>query len=163
MNQMDQALQAAAGRNITVVCAVGDAGATDGVADGKMNVDFPASSPWVLSCGGTHLVALGGTISAETVWNDGNHGATGGGVSRIFATPDWQQTANESADLELIGRGVPDVAANASPSSGFRLLVRGNKVVLGGTSAATPLWAGLIALLNQGCGRESGEHQSDAL
>ncbi|HEY1784886.1 MAG TPA: S53 family peptidase [Pirellulales bacterium] len=156
MNQMDQVLQSAAARNITVVCDVGNSGATDGVADGQMHVDFPASSPWVLACGGTHLTAAGGTISAETVWNDGERGATGGGVSRIFPTPDWQQTAKESADFELIGRGLPDVAANASPSSGYRLYVEGKKVVLGGTSAATPLWAGLIALVNQGCGRNVG-------
>jgi hypothetical protein len=156
MNQMDQALQSAAARDITVVCAVGNSGATDGLADGHMHVDFPASSPWVLACGGTHLTASGGAIGTETVWDDGDRGATGGGVSRIFPTPDWQQTAKESADFELVGRGVPDVAANASPSSGFRLFVHGNRVVLGGTSAATPLWAGLMALLNQGCGRNLG-------
>jgi subtilase family serine protease len=156
LNQMDQVLQSAAGRNITVVCDVGSSGATDGVGDGQMHVDFPASSPWVLACGGTHLTATAGAIGAETVWNDGDRGATGGGVSRIFPTPDWQQTAKESADFELIGRGVPDVAANASPSSGYRLYVEGKKVVLGGTSAATPLWAGLVALINQGCGRNLG-------
>ncbi|HEX4142538.1 MAG TPA: S8 family serine peptidase [Pirellulales bacterium] len=162
MNQMDQVLQAAARRDITVVCAAGNSGATDGVADGEMHVDFPASSPWVLACGGTHLVAAAGTITAETIWNDGDRGATGGGVSRVFPAPQWQQPPKGSTELELTGRGVPDVAANASPSSGFRLYVHGNRVVLGGTSAATPLWAGLVALLNQGCGRNLG-HINPAL
>ena len=156
ISQMNAVLQAAAARNMTVVCDVGNSGATDGVADGAMHVDFPASSPWVLACGGTQLTAAGGAISAETVWNDGHRGATGGGISRIFPVPQWQQSAKESAEVELIGRGVPDVSANASPDSGFRLFIQGNHVVLGGTSAATPLWAGLVALLNQGCGHDIG-------
>lgn len=153
---LNQAFQDAAANGITVVCAAGDNGVTDGVQDGKAHVDFPASSPWVLGCGGTSLKASGQKIRSEVVWSDGTIG-TGGGVSDVFPLPDWQATANVPARPDgSRGRGVPDVAANADPGTGYSIFLHGKDAVVGGTSGAAPLWAGFIALLNQGVGRNIG-------
>jgi kumamolisin len=90
------------------------------------------------------------------VWNDGTS-ATGGGVSDLFALPDWQLAANVPPGKGGVkGRGIPDVVANASPQAGYRLYIHGRTAVVGGTAAATPLWAGLIARINQGLGRNLG-------
>jgi kumamolisin len=152
MTQFDLAFQAAAAMGVTVCCAAGDNGSSDGMADGKPHVDFPASSPFALGCGGTRLVASGSTISAETVWNaDPTRSATGGGVSGFFARPAYQKHAHIPAVAGTThkGRGVPDVAGDADPASGYRVRVDGKNLVIGGTSAVAPLWAGLIALMNQ--------------
>jgi uncharacterized protein YjbI with pentapeptide repeats len=153
---MNEALRRAADMGITVVVPSGNGGASDGVLDHHTHVDFPASSPWVLAVGGTKLVASGNTISSEVCWNDGQTGgASGGGESDVFGRPNWQATSLLRADGKP-GRALPDVAANASPSTGYRVYVDGINVVIGGTSAAAPLWAGLIALLNQSLGRNLG-------
>jgi kumamolisin len=144
MQSFDQIAQEAALLGITITVASGDSGSSDGLNDGKNHVDFPASSPHVLACGGTRLVSANGAITSETVWNDGAQGgATGGGYSITFACPAWQEITSQS------GRGVPDVAGNADPETGYNILVDGQQMVVGGTSAVAPLWAGLIALLNQ--------------
>jgi hypothetical protein len=156
-NRFDKLFQAAAAKNITVICAAGDNGATDGLNDGKAHVDFPASSPWVLACGGTRLTASADEIVEEVVWNDGSSGGTGGGVSDVFPLPVWQSDSYVPVGRNgQRGRGVPDVAACASPQSGYSVYVHGKWIVLGGTSASAPLWAGLIAVLNQGLGRNLG-------
>jgi kumamolisin len=119
-------------------------------------VDFPASSPHALACGGTSLSA-----SVETVWNDGSGGgATGGGISTVFALPAYQDglmarpTSGQSSPLSM--RGVPDVAGNADPETGYQVRVDGETMVIGGTSAVAPLWAGLIARLrSSGAGTAS--------
>ena len=90
---MNQAFADAGFVGMTVTAAAGDDGARDGSTDGTAQADFPASSPLVLGCGGTRLMADGGRISAETVWNDGPGSATGGGVSQRFAVPAWQTAA----------------------------------------------------------------------
>jgi kumamolisin len=152
MTQFDQAFQAAAAMGVTVCCAAGDNGSSDGEADGKPHVDFPASSPFALGCGGTKLVAAGTTIGAETVWNaNSTQSATGGGVSGFFPLPAYQNNAQVPpvAGSTHKGRGVPDVAGDADPASGYRVRVDGKNMVIGGTSAVAPLWAGLIALMNQ--------------
>jgi kumamolisin len=156
MTQFDQAFQAAAAMGVTVCCAAGDSGSSDGVADGKPHVDFPASSPFALGCGGTRLTATGSTISAEVVWNaDPTRSATGGGVSGFFALPAFQgkarvpPLAGSAGQTGHKGRGVPDVAGDADPASGYQVRVDGKSFVIGGTSAVAPLWAGLIALMNQ--------------
>jgi len=157
--QFDQVFQAAASVGVTITVAAGDNGSSDGVDDGQAHVDFPASSPNVLACGGTRLNASNTTIFSEVVWNDPNEGATGGGISDQFPVPDYQQdagippSANSSHD---VGRGVPDVAANADPATGYAIRVDGEVAVVGGTSAVAPLWAGLIALLNQAIGKPVG-------
>ncbi len=152
MANLDQVAQEAALLGITITVAAGDNGSSDGVNDGKNHVDFPASSPHVLAVGGTRLVASNGAIESETVWNDGPQGgATGGGYSTTFARPGWQ-----AADVTQTGRGVPDVAGDADPETGYNVLVDGQQMVIGGTSAAAPLWAGLIVLLNQKLNRRLG-------
>jgi len=93
------------------------------------------------------------------VWNEPGHGATGGGVSDVFPLPDWQRAARvpRSANPSgRIGRGVPDVSGNADPLTGYRVRVDGHDRVVGGTSAVAPLWAALIALINQAGGRPVG-------
>lgn len=143
---------------VTVTAAAGDNGSSDGAGDGRDHADFPASSPNVLACGGTSLRAdlTTGTVTAETVWNGGAQGgATGGGVSDVFGQPVWQASAGVPTS-ESGGRGVPDVAANADPQTGYQVLVDGAEQVYGGTSAVAPLWAALIARLAQATGRPFG-------
>jgi kumamolisin len=161
MTSMDEACQAAAAMGVTICVAAGDDGSTDGVTDGLNHVDFPASSPNVLACGGTKLVASGNSITSEVVWNElaSNEGATGGGISDVFPLPSWQSAANvpQSANPNHnVGRGVPDVAGDADPTTGYDTLVDGQSGVIGGTSAVAPLWAGLIALINESLGKPVG-------
>ena len=156
LRQFDQAFQEAAAMGVTVCCAAGDSGSSDGVADGKPHVDFPASSPFALGCGGTKLSAAGQAISAEVVWNEGAHSATGGGVSGFFPLPTYQNKAKVPAPTGSGGRGVPDVAGDADPATGYKVRVDGQNLVFGGTSAVAPLWAGLIALMNQKLGHPVG-------
>ena len=157
MNALDSACQSAAALGVTITVAAGDNGSTDG-ATGN-NVDFPASSPHVLACGGTKLTGSGATITSEVVWNEqaSNEGATGGGVSNVFPLPTWQANANVPAPTTTAGgRGVPDVSGDADPASGYIIRVDGQNMVIGGTSAVAPLWAGLIALNNQQNGVSAG-------
>jgi kumamolisin len=151
INALDAACQSAAALGITITVAAGDSGSTDGVTDDANHVDFPASSPHVLSCGGTKLLGSNSTITSEVVWNElaANEGATGGGVSNVFPLPSWQANANVPAPTSTGGgRGVPDVSGNADPSTGYIVRVDGSNMVIGGTSAVAPLWAGLIAVAN---------------
>ena len=158
LTQFDQAFQAAAAMGVTVCVAAGDNGSADAVTDGKPHVDFPASSPNVLGCGGTKLVAANGKIGSEAVWNEGTNSATGGGVSGFFGLPAYQKSAKVPtvAGSTQVGRGVPDVAGDADPASGYEVRVDGQTLVIGGTSAVAPLWAGLIALMNQKLGTPVG-------
>jgi kumamolisin len=152
MQSMDQVAQEGAALGVTITVAAGDDGSSDGSSDGSNQADFPASSPNVLACGGTTLQSSNGVITSETVWNDGaDGGATGGGYSTVFAQPSYQ-----SGIATQTGRGVPDVAGDADPNTGYNILVDGETAVVGGTSAVAPLWAGLIALLNQQLGRRLG-------
>jgi kumamolisin len=105
----------------------------------------------VLGCGGTKLVASGTTITSEVVWNElaNKEGAGGGGVSNVFSLPTWQANSNVPKPSGTTGgRGVPDVAGDADPTTGYTVRVDGKTMVIGGTSAVAPLWAGLIALNN---------------
>ena len=159
LTSFNQAFQAAAALGITVCVAAGDSGSDDSVGDGKAHVDFPASSPYVLACGGTKLTASGNAISTEVVWHESNTSATGGGISDVFDLPAYQQASNVPAsvnDGKRIGRGVPDVAAVADPATGYVVRVDGSNLVIGGTSAVAPLMAGLIALINQQKGKPVG-------
>ncbi len=156
--QMEQILTEAAGLGITVTVASGDNGSTDSVTDGQQHVDFPASAPHALACGGTSLHASGTTIDSETVWNDPGGGATGGGISRQFAMPSYQANANlpVNVDTQAAGRGVPDVGGDADPQTGYVIRVDGAEETIGGTSAVAPLWAGLIARLDEQLGAPLG-------
>jgi len=157
MTALDAACQSAAALGVTITVAAGDNGATDGGTGN--NVDFPASSPHVLACGGTKLDANGATITSEVVWNElaNNDGSTGGGVSTFFALPSWQAASGVPApSTSTGGRGVPDVAGDADPNTGYQIRVDGQDTVIGGTSAVAPLWAGLIAVANQQLGTQVG-------
>jgi kumamolisin len=156
MTAFDSAAQDAAALGVTICAASGDNGSSDGVNDGANHVDFPASSPHILACGGTSLQSSNGAITSETVWNDGAQGgASGGGFSKQFPLPSFQSSAKIKPPSGG-GRGVPDVTGNADPETGYKVLVDGKSLVIGGTSAVAPLWSGLIALLNQKLGRSLG-------
>jgi kumamolisin len=156
MTVFDEACQSAVALGITITVASGDNGSSDGGSGN--NVDFPASSPHVLGCGGTELIAANGVIQQEVVWNDQPQGgASGGGVSSVFPIPPWQMKANvPKPPTSSGGRGVPDVAGDASPETGYNVFFDGQPAVVGGTSAVAPLWAALIALLNQQSGSNIG-------
>jgi kumamolisin len=151
-DQTRQLFQACALLGITFVCASGDAGAADELEDdawydGQRHVDFPSVVPEVSSVGGTKLLPSGRGFS-ETAWNDGpGRGASGGGFSRFIAVPDWQKQA-VAGRRGVTGRGIPDVAAVASPDPGLSIFVRGKWTAAGGTSVAAPIWAGFFARLN---------------
>jgi len=149
----------AATMGVTVLVASGDDGASDGTTGGTPTVDFPASSPFVVGCGGTKLTISETAIGSEQAWNElaANEGATGGGVSEVFALPSFQSGAKvPKAPNGFVGRGVPDVAGDADPTTGYNVVVDGQATVIGGTSAVAPLWAGLLARINQSLGKNVG-------
>jgi kumamolisin len=155
IDAIDQYFQDAAALGITILAAAGDHGSADyriadNGYDGHAHVDFPASSDNATACGGTHLEGTGSTISSESVWSEGDW-ATGGGVSDVFALPSWQSTVGvpTSVNGTRVGRGLPDVAGNASGDTGYVIYYAGSETSVGGTSAVAPLWAGLLALVNQ--------------
>lgn len=157
IEQVAKSLEAAAARGITVCCASGDSGSSGGATG--VHADYPASDPSVLAVGGTRLVAAGNAIRSETVWHD-REGAGGGGVSAIFPAPPWQHgiQALARSGRGKGGRGVPDVSGVADPQTGFNIIdVAGRKLfAMGGTSATAPLWAALVARLNQALGVKLG-------
>ena len=146
---------------VTVTVAAGDNGSTDGAGDGAAACGLsrrrvPTRSPAVA----LRYKRAARTITSEGVWNEttNNEGATGGGVSIEFALPSYQASAGVPANPEtkFVGRGVPDVSGDADPSTGYQVVVDGQNIVVGGTSAVAPLWAGLVALLNQQLGTPVG-------
>ena len=154
MDAVNDSMKEAAARGIPVCVAAGDDGSDDQVGDGLAHVNFPASSPFVLSIGGTALVR-GTNGFGEQVWFDGDGlrkdqgGSTGGGVSAVFQRPVWQSSIDIPSvnPNGMAGRIVPDVSANAAGSTGYFVVVQGQQQISGGTSAATPLWAALLARL----------------
>jgi len=137
---MEAAFTAAANAGMTVLVAAGDNGSGDG--ESGQHVDYPASSPQTIGCGGTTLHTIGTTIASETVWNDGSQGgSTGGGFSAVYHKPTWQTGVNNLA------RGVPDLAGDADPYTGYVVVVDGKTQVIGGTSAVAPLMSALVAVL----------------
>jgi kumamolisin len=154
MDAFNEVFKDAAMLGVTVLVASGDNGSNDGVNDGADHVDFPASSPFVLACGGTRLIANGSTITKETTWGGiAGNGASGGGVSQHFATPSYQTGILPTS---FKGRGVPDVAGDADPQTGYNVLVDGVPSVIGGTSAVAPLYAALVAQINEKTGTKCG-------
>ncbi|MGN1289558.1 MAG: S8 family serine peptidase [Bradyrhizobium sp.] len=156
---MQAVLADAARLRVSVLFASGDQLATSGLTDGKLHVWFPASSPYATSCGGTQpvLAAGNGAAAAEAVWNAGAVG-TGGGISDAFPVPDYQSrlTLPKSQNDGAIRRGVPDVACAAAASPGYRIIVNGQAMAMSGTSAATPLWAALVAIAIAARGEQIG-------
>jgi kumamolisin len=177
---VNDAFQEAAMMGITICVAAGDDGSADetddgtspGEVDGTAHVDFPSSSPFVLAVGGTDLRLSNGG-STETTWKDGNGrrfippsgtgtgGSTGGGVSSMFPRPTFQSgiTIKSVNPGAIVGRVVPDVAAHAESdgrSTGYFWVLDGQGGPNGGTSAAAPLWAALIARINAVLQKEKG-------
>src|SRR6185312_10966806 len=145
MDELNTIFKEAANLGITVVVAAGDDGSIDGLLDGKVHVNFPATSPYVLAIGGTTLDASRDERIGEVVWNKGiradgrGHGATGGGISEYFDLPQWQaQSAAQvpqSASTGFRGRGIPDVAAVADIHTGYAQYINSEMITDGGTSA----------------------------
>jgi subtilase family serine protease len=149
---LNAALEQARARHVTVVASSGDTGA---IADDgpPRQVSLPASDPLVLAVGGTALsAARGGAYQGEMAWNDGSD-ASGGGYSILFPQPSYQDGLTRAGTT----RGVPDVAANADSDTAMaETYSDGESRPASGTSAATPLWAALIALADQAAGRPLG-------
>lgn len=145
---MNLALKKAALKGISVFVASGDDGAIDKPGS-KAQVDYPAGDPYAIGVGGTRITIKDGKLASEVAWND-QHGSTGGGISSD-PLPDFQQGL-KVANAVSTGRGVPDIAGNASPASGYKVRINGENTVTGGTSAAAPLYAALALRLNEGLG-----------
>ncbi len=158
LDNFNEAFKAASLLGVTICCAAGDQGSSDNETDGKVHADFPSSSPYVLACGGTSLQVSNNKIVSETVWHDSDSSATGGGVSDYFPLPDYQANANVPLSISsgFKGRGLPDVAGDADPNTGYNVRVDGQDMVIGGTSAVAPLMAGLMALVNEKNGSSAG-------
>ncbi len=173
LNQLDELFIEAAALGITVFADSGDFGSNNANNDGSPHVNFPASDPWVTGCGGTFVANPTSTPFTEGTWNDfgiifgqPTGGATGGGVSTSFSVPSWQTgltftafnpaTGKAEPPALLTGRGVPDVAGNASPFSGYPIIVYGVPFQIGGTSAVPPLYSALIAMIAANSGGPIG-------
>jgi subtilase family serine protease len=175
VQQFDAFYRQIATQGYTVLTASGDTGATDcatvacAMSGGGQNpqdlattptIGFPAGDPWVTTVGGTSLHVTGGAY-AETAWacdgRDATTGCSGGGTSQFFAQPGFQRGLPASLQPVLDGRrGIPDVAANADPATGLDIYQNGRWQPVGGTSASTPLWAGVVAVANQMAGHPLG-------
>ena len=158
--QIDQLFQDAANLAITVLVSSGDSGAFI-ASQTQAQTSYPATEPWVLACGGTTVGNISGTTFDEYVWNDtgaAGPGATGGGISAKFPVPAYQQNAKlpNRNGTNQPGRGIPDIAGNASENSGYPQFINGQSQAVGGTSAVAPLYAGLIALINANLGSPVG-------
>jgi kumamolisin len=141
--------------NMTVFVATGDCGAYGDRTYGPLDVSFPSTSTWAVAVGGTRMqFAANGARTGETVWSDRsdltkcqNQWGSGGGVSKYFQRPWYQQAPGVANRYSTGGRQVPDVSAAAIDLPVF---YKGHWVPFGGTSAATPIWAAGMALVNQG-------------
>jgi kumamolisin len=168
INAVSAALQDMAIQGVTFCTVSGDYGVNCSAyggapSDGVQHVVYPGSDPWALCCGGTTIGNVVGNTCDEWNWNDpapgSSWGTTGGGVSDFFNfLPSYQVDAHVPVSLKdgHTGRGVPDVAADASYNSGYQIIHNGAPAVGNGTSAAAPLWAGLIAILNAALGESVG-------
>ncbi|MFT5524552.1 MAG: kumamolisin [Pirellulaceae bacterium] len=162
----ERAFAAATRAGVTICAAAGDAGSATRDYDQfppppSTHVNYPACCPSVLACGGLTLHTKDGVVEREEVWNNLNQCrvAGSGGISTIFARPSYQKNFDipvNPSRPDFDGRGLPDISANAAVSTGYKTMFHGQMIPNGGTSASTPLIAGLIALLNQGLQRRSG-------
>jgi kumamolisin len=158
--QIGKLFQDAANLSVTVLVSSGDSGVFI-ASKTKAQASYPATDPWVVACGGTTIGDVDGASFDEYVWNDvgaGGPGATGGGVSARFAPPDYQKSVKvpKSLTTKKPGRGIPDIAGNASENSGYVQFINGQSQPVGGTSAVAPLYAGLIARINANLGQAVG-------
>jgi kumamolisin len=193
LEKLNELFAEAAHLGVTICTSSGDSGSCTPNGNESFSAppipDFPASSPFVLSCGGTTLIARDHHVESEVVWNClaellefvfddgtgspisllGHGGSSGGGVSSCIDLPPYQASADVPSSVRTQwkngmleaptvkrGRGVPDVAGNADLNSGYRIVFDGEWIISGGTSAVAPLWAGLIARINQDLQRRVG-------
>lgn len=160
MEGMSAAFKKAALRGISIFAASGDDGALDRSRSNTWQVDFPASDPSVTGTGGTRLTVKDGAIHSEVAWNNGRaNDAGGGGVSQVFQLPEFQKNSKVPPNANpggQVGRGVPDIAGNADPQTGYNIRVPGSDVVIAGTSAVAPLYAALTMRLNEALGKPVG-------
>ncbi|HKV56966.1 MAG TPA: S53 family peptidase, partial [Ktedonobacteraceae bacterium] len=173
LQTLDNFFKQGAAEGMSFFAASGDSGAYD-CNDSNLGVDSPASDPYVTSVGGTNLQLNSGAYGSETVWSNPSDtqrspkgAGGGGGISNTFIQPAWQ-TGQDVINNNSSGapcnaphgqycREVPDVSANADPASGYAVYCTVNNagcsttgwINVGGTSAAAPLWAGSMALVNQ--------------
>jgi subtilase family serine protease len=138
-----------AAQNMTHYAASGDSGAYTCGQDHAPAVDFTAAVPVVTGVGGTSiLLAANGGYYRELAWGNAlTRAGGGGGVSRVYARPAYQDQVPGAPASKL--RLVPDVAALADSNTGWNIIVGGSDHQVGGTSAAAPFWAGITALINQ--------------
>lgn len=163
LQTLDNIFKQGAAQGISFFAAAGDAGAYD-CSDTNLAVDSPASDPYVTGVGGTTLQLNNGTFGSETVWSNAKstqHGPEGsgggGGLSKTFKQPAWQVGPGVKNQYSNGYREVPDVSADADPATGYAMYCTitnagcnaSGWLVVGGTSAAAPVWAGSIALVNQ--------------
>lgn len=166
MVELNNVFKEAALKGITVVGASGDNGALNNKP--YANVNVPVNFEYVLGCGGTKIDTINDDFISSTVWNESTSQAqigSGGGFSQRVAKPKYQLTATQNyihrfPQFEPYqasgGKGIPDVSANAADASGYAIYFEGNWAKIGGTSLATPLWAALIARINQNLGYNLG-------
>ncbi len=151
LNGENTIFQQMAAQGQSVFAASGDSGAfDDGNNPNSLSVDDPAAQPYVTSVGGTKLSLTAGNLySSESAWGNGNDGG-GGGVSKIWGIPAWQNSVGTNANGEsTTHRMVPDVSLDADPRTGYSIYFGGSWYAYGGTSCGAPLWAGFAALVNQ--------------
>ncbi|WP_420575084.1 S53 family peptidase [Kordia sp.] len=153
-------------KGITVVGASGDNGALNNKP--YANVNVPVNSSYVLACGGTQTYITDDKIASEVVWNESTQQAqigSGGGFSQRISEQQYQAYSSQKYIEKFPqfepyyragGRGIPDIAANAADVSGYAIFFEGHWAKIGGTSLATPLWAALIARMNQNLGYRLG-------
>lgn len=152
---LDTVLRQAAAQGQTLFTSSGDTGAfcplpvvgVNGVPAGVPGVNYPASSPYAIGVGGTTV--LDPAVPTEIAWYAG-----GGGASLFEAVPSWQQNAGGS--FVAVNRGVPDVALDADPNSGYDVVVSGTVETIGGTSAGAPAWQGFWARAQSAHGNTLG-------
>jgi kumamolisin len=162
INLVSGTYQQAAMMGVTVFNCSFDNGSNEQQNDGNAHVAYPGSDAWVTTCGGTRITNVAGSSFTESTWNDDAYqtgAATGGGISDAIELPTWQQnivppSVNPGG---RIGRGLPDIAGNASYYSGYLLQVDGKpNFQINGTSSVAPLYAGLIAIINATLGQPVG-------
>jgi subtilase family serine protease len=157
LQTLDSIFQQGAAQGIAMFAAAGDSGAYD-CGNGTLSVDSPAGDPYITGVGGTNLQLNNGAYGSETVWgNSSNNEGGGGGISSTFKMPSWQTGPGVQNQYSNGNREVPDVSADADPATGYAVYCTVSAagcpssgwIVVGGTSAAAPLWAGSTALINQ--------------
>jgi kumamolisin len=154
----DVALASAEMAGLSIFVSSGDNGAYDcldepnGLArDFTVAADYPAVSPHVIAVGGTYLsIHQDGSYLGEVAWQDPlGQAGSGGGLSQVFPQPSWQVGPGVANAQSTGKRQVPDVAGPADPASGMFVVSDGEGEVVGGTSAATPFWAGSMVLAQE--------------